>query len=156
MPSAPIVIPSEIETVFEFHRGAASRPNAFFDFGGQPPQVEVARPDLDPGVGDADDRPAQVLIREANGFQHRTGRGAIGAIRDGAAVAFWVRHEAASLLAGRQNTGAALWFGRLLCLRCVRLACDLSARNRRRRQPKPVKALNEDLNKDDNNKADAE
>ena len=37
------------------------------------PQVVVARPDLDTGVGHSDDRPAEIRIGEANRLQHGAG-----------------------------------------------------------------------------------
>src|SRR5689334_17912741 len=41
--------------------------------------MKVARHDLDPRVGDADQRTGKIFIRETNGFQHGSGRRPAGA-----------------------------------------------------------------------------
>ena len=70
MPSVPIVMPSEIETVLNSIGVPPARADAFLDVGGQRSQVVVARTDFDPGVGDADERLAQVRVGEAHGLEH--------------------------------------------------------------------------------------
>jgi hypothetical protein len=50
----------------ELHRRAARGADALLDLHGELPQVEVAGHGLDPGVGDADDRLAQVVVGEAD------------------------------------------------------------------------------------------
>jgi hypothetical protein len=61
----------------ELHGRGAGLADAFLDAGGEAAQVEVAGADLDPGVGDADERLAQVLVGEAHRFQHRPRRCAV-------------------------------------------------------------------------------
>ena len=62
-PREPIVMPSEIETVLNsIGVPPAARMPALTD-AGELAQVEVARADLDPGVGDADERPLQIRAR---------------------------------------------------------------------------------------------
>jgi len=48
--------------------------------------VEVAGSDLGPGIGDADEGFGQVLIAEADGFEHGAGAGAFGAVDEGSAA----------------------------------------------------------------------
>ena len=55
----------------ELHRRAAGRADAGFDVLGQRAQVQIARADLDPGVGDADERLLQIRVGEAGAFEHR-------------------------------------------------------------------------------------
>ena len=50
-------------------------------------EVEIAGADLDPGVGDADDGAAQLVVVEADSLEHGAGGRAAGAVGDGAAVA---------------------------------------------------------------------
>src|SRR5918993_1728240 len=66
----------------ELHRGSAGGANSFLHFSRQPAQVEIARPDLNPGVSHADNRARKVLIRKANGFEHRTRWRAVRSIGD--------------------------------------------------------------------------
>ena len=88
MPSAPMVMPSEMDDGVELHRRAAGGADAFLDLGRQAAQMVIARADFDPGVGDADDRVAQVFVGEADGLEHGACPGAAGAIGDGLAVGF--------------------------------------------------------------------
>ena len=62
----------------ELERRAAGGADAFTDPVRHLAQVVVARADLDPGVGDADERAGQILVGQARGFQHRPGRGPVG------------------------------------------------------------------------------
>src|SRR5690606_31659803 len=56
-------------------------------------QVVVAGADLDPGVGDPDDRLAQRLVVEADRLEHGAGGGAMRAFDDGGAGAPVDGHE---------------------------------------------------------------
>ena len=62
MPSVPIVMPSEIDTVLNSIGVPPAARMPSLDVGGKRAEVEVARTDFDPGVGDADERLAQVGI----------------------------------------------------------------------------------------------
>jgi len=53
---------------------------------GEPSQVGVAGHDLDPGVGDANQRPLQILIGKPNRFEHRPCRRSIRPIQQYPAV----------------------------------------------------------------------
>ena len=71
----------------ELHRRAPGVPHPGLDVFGQAAQVEVARPDLNPRIGDADERLAQVFVGEAHRLEHRPGGGAARAVGEaGAAV----------------------------------------------------------------------
>ena len=74
MPSVPIVMPSEIDTVLNSIGVPPARADAVFDVHGQIAQVKVAGTDFDPGVGDADERLLEVRVGEADGLQHRARR----------------------------------------------------------------------------------
>ena len=74
MPSEPIVMPSEIETVLNSSGVPPACADALLDVRGEIAQVIVAGPDLDPGVGDADQRPLEVVVGQADRAQHRAGR----------------------------------------------------------------------------------
>ena len=52
MPSEPIVMPSEMETVLNSERRAAGVADALLDVRREIAEVIVAGADLDPGVGD--------------------------------------------------------------------------------------------------------
>ena len=56
MPSVPIVMPSEIETVLNSIGVPPAARMPVLHVHGELAQVVVARADLDPGVGDADER----------------------------------------------------------------------------------------------------
>ena len=73
IPSVPIVMPSEIETVLNSIGVPPAARMPSFTSAGQRAQVEVAGPDLDPGVGHADERLPQVGVGEAGGLQHGAG-----------------------------------------------------------------------------------
>ncbi len=60
----------------ELHGRAAGFANALLDGFGDVAEMEVAGPDLSPGVGDADDGLVQVLFAEAHAAQVRAGGGA--------------------------------------------------------------------------------
>ena len=83
IPWVPIVIPSEIGDGVELHRRAARRADAFLDVLGEAAQVEVAGHRLGPGVGDADRRPAEVVVVEADALHVGAGGGAVGPVEDG-------------------------------------------------------------------------
>jgi hypothetical protein len=70
----------------ELHRGAARLPDALLDPLGEAPLVEVAGHRLDPGVGDADYRLAEVLVVEADSPEHRPGPRSISSLEDRAAL----------------------------------------------------------------------
>ena len=57
---------------------------------GEMAEVEVAGPDFNPGVGDADDGAAQLVVVEADRLEHGAGGRAAGAVGDGAAMALEV------------------------------------------------------------------
>ena len=52
-------------------------------------QVRVAGDELRVGVGDRDDRLAEVLARDAGGAQQRAGAGHVAAVGDGAGPQRW-------------------------------------------------------------------
>ena len=72
----------------ELHRRAAGGANAVLDPVGQLAQMEIARTDLDPGVGHADERLRQILGGESDGAQHGARRRPAGAVGDRAALPF--------------------------------------------------------------------
>ena len=82
MPAEPIVMPSEIETVLNSIGVPPAARMPALTPSGQLAQMEIARADLDPGVGDADERTRQILGGEADGAQHRARRRAARAVRD--------------------------------------------------------------------------
>ena len=88
MPAEPIVMPSEIETVLNSIGVPPAARMPSLSRGGELAQVEVARADLGPGVGDADDRPGERVAVEARRAQHRARRGAARALGDAAALPF--------------------------------------------------------------------
>ena len=55
----------------ELHRRAAGAADALFHVDGEIAQVVVARTDLDPRVGDTDERLLEIGVGEADGLQHR-------------------------------------------------------------------------------------
>ena len=63
MPSVPIVMPSEIETVLNSIGVPPAARMPSFTCSASVAQVEVAGTDLDPGVGDADERPLEIGSR---------------------------------------------------------------------------------------------
>ena len=67
----------------ELHRRAAGGADALLDVLGEAAQVEVAGHRLDPGVGDADRRPAEGVVVEADPLHVGAGGGAVGAVEDG-------------------------------------------------------------------------
>ena len=70
MPSAPIVMPSDTATVLNSIGVPPASRTPSFTLRGEAAQVEVARADLGPGVGDADQRLVQVGVGEADGLEH--------------------------------------------------------------------------------------
>ncbi len=70
----------------ELHGGAARGTDAGLDVNREVAQFVIAVHRLGPGIGDADDGLAQILIGEADGFQKRACGGAVAALRDGIAV----------------------------------------------------------------------
>src|SRR5207253_8563924 len=55
----------------ELHGRAARRAYAFLHLRRQAPEMEVAGHRLNPGVGDANDRPREVIVGESDGLKHR-------------------------------------------------------------------------------------
>jgi hypothetical protein len=82
-----MVMPSEIETVLN-SRGV----DAGLDVLGERPEVEVARPDLGPRVGDADEGLLQVLVGESDRLHHGAGGGAVRTFGDDVTVAIQLAH----------------------------------------------------------------
>ena len=87
IPSVPIVMPSEIETVLNSIGVRAGGANALLHVLGERAQVQVAGADLDPGVGHADERLPQVGVGEAGALEHgargraaRAGRQRVGSV----------------------------------------------------------------------------
>ena len=64
----------------ELERRAAGLADPVLHVHGQIAQVIVAGTDLDPGVGDADERLPQILVGQAGGAQHRPRRRPAGAV----------------------------------------------------------------------------
>ena len=88
MPSQPIVMPSEIETVLNSSGVPPASRMPVLHVHGQIAQVIVAGTDLDPGVGDADERLPQILVGQAGGAQHRPRRRPAGAVGQCGATPF--------------------------------------------------------------------
>ena len=81
MPSVPIVMPSEIETVLNSIGVPPGGADARLHVHGQVAQVKVARADLDPRIGDADERLLEIGVGKAGRLQHRARRRAARAGR---------------------------------------------------------------------------
>ena len=79
MPSVPMVMPSDTETVLNSIGVAAGGAHAFLHRDGQAAQMQVAGADFDPGIGNPDERLPQVVVGEANGLEHRPGGRAVTA-----------------------------------------------------------------------------
>jgi len=76
-PSVPIEMPSE--TAMVLNRPACRRgADPFLHLGREVAQVDVARHHFDPGVGDADQRPLQVVVGVTDRLQHGARRGRSG------------------------------------------------------------------------------
>ena len=88
MPSEPIVMPSEIETVLNSSGVPPASRMPCLDVRREIAEVIVAGADLDPGVGDADQRPIEVVVRQADRAQHRARGRAAGAVGQSAAAPF--------------------------------------------------------------------
>ena len=86
IPSVPMVMPSEMATVFISIGIAAGGLDAFLDGMRQRAQAEVAGHGLDPGIGDQDHRLLEVLIGQPDALEHRPGAGALDAVEDMAAL----------------------------------------------------------------------
>ena len=89
----------------ELHRGAAGGADAVLHALGQAAQVEVARHRLGPGVGDADDRPAQGVVVEADALEVGAGRGPVRALEDRPAAAARRAHAGAGVRARAHAAG---------------------------------------------------
>ncbi len=87
IPSVPIVMPSEIATVLNSIGVPPAARTPVLDLLGEAAQVEVARHRLGPGVGDADDRPLQRVVVEADALQVRARRRPVRAVEDDPAAA---------------------------------------------------------------------
>ena len=74
IPSEPIVMPSEIDTVLNSSGAPPASRMPALTCPASSPQVVVAGADLDPGVRDADERAVEVLVGHARGAQHRARR----------------------------------------------------------------------------------
>jgi hypothetical protein len=83
----------------EFHRRAAGGADAGLDVHGQIAQMEIARTDFDPRVGDADERLLKIGVGEADRLQHRARR---RAARPGGQRVVAVAHETTSNGSGNQ------------------------------------------------------
>src|SRR5690606_13624588 len=81
----------------ELERRAASLAHALLHAFGERAQVHVAGRDLRPRVGDADERAAEILVREADGAEHRTRRRAIAPIENDRAMTAWAGRGCAPL-----------------------------------------------------------
>ena len=92
----------------ELHRGAAGGADALLDLLGQAAQVEVAGHRLGPGVGDADDRPLQGLVVEADALQVGARLRPVRAVEDDPAAAAGV---AAAHFVRERDLAAALPLG---------------------------------------------
>ena len=76
MPSVPIVMPSEMETVLNSSGVPPAARMPSLTCSASVAQVVVARPDLDPGVGHPDERPSEIVVGEPGGAQHGARPGA--------------------------------------------------------------------------------
>ena len=79
MPSVPMVMPSDTETVLNSIGVAAGSADAVLHRHREAAQVQVARTDFDPGVGDPDEGLAQVVVREPDRLEHGAGGGTMAA-----------------------------------------------------------------------------
>ncbi len=70
----------------ELHGRAARGANAFLHLGREAAQVEVAGHGFDPGVGDADERLAEIVVGEADRLEHGARRSAVAPVGDTAAA----------------------------------------------------------------------
>ncbi len=91
MPGVPIVMPSEIETVLNSIGVPPAVADALAYVHGQVAQVVVAGADFNPGVGDADEGPAEVLVGEADRFQHGSRGRPAGPLDETVAALFRLR-----------------------------------------------------------------
>ena len=108
MPSAPIVMPSETATVLNSIGVPPASRTPSFTLRGEAPQVEVARADLGPGVGDADERLVQVGVREADRLEHGARRGAARPFGQGVALVLGIQgHETPPATRASWATGVA-------------------------------------------------
>ena len=82
MPSVPIEMPSEIGDGVEDDRLAAGGVRAFLGFERELVNVHVARRDVAPGGGDADERLLEILGFEADGIKHGAGGGAFVTVKN--------------------------------------------------------------------------
>ena len=76
----------------ELHGSPAGSTHPLLDLCRQSPEVEVAGHGLDPGIGDPDNGPGQVLIGVPDALQKGARRGAVPALQDGSAAQWWVGH----------------------------------------------------------------
>ena len=89
----------------ELERRAAGLADAVLHVHGELAQVIVAGTNLDPGVGDADERLPQILVGQAGGAQHRPRRRPAGAVGQRGTAPFQ-----------RMSGHFIPWIGRLLTL----------------------------------------
>src|SRR4029077_4798456 len=83
----------------EFHGRSARGSDTLLNLCRKTPEMEIARPDLDPRVGAPDDGPRKILIRKADSLEHRPRGRPIRPIRDDTTPGFQiVRHESLLLL----------------------------------------------------------
>jgi len=98
MPSVPMVMPSEMETVLNSSGVPPAARYARLDVLGERAEVVIAGPDLGPGVRDPDQRLGEIFVGKPDRFHHGAGRGAARAVGDKVAVAFTGNHGGKSQL----------------------------------------------------------
>ena len=87
MPSVPIDTPSDTAIVLNSIGVPPAGADALLHELGQPPLVEVAGHRLDPRRRHADERPREVVVREADRLEHRPRAGAVRAVGQRVGVA---------------------------------------------------------------------
>ena len=110
IPSVPMVMPSEIEMVLNSMGVPPAARMPAFTCAASSRRWIVARADLDPGVGDADDGLPQVVVGKADGLEHRTRRRAACAFGNRRAGTRFIRRHKY-----KQPSFKDGWY-RLLCL----------------------------------------
>src|SRR5262249_21228657 len=98
----------------ELHWRRPAGAHPFFHVHREIAQVEIAGTDLNPGVGDADERLLKVGLREANCPQHCPGTGSMGPGSQG--IGSGRAHEAASVMSEAVSLTPAISFSRVFQL----------------------------------------
>ena len=99
----------------ELHRRATGGPDTCLYLFCEPAQVEVAGTDLDPRVGDPDDRPSQRLVVKPDRLEHGARGSSVRAIGDGGASLFaWHRGHGDSGLPLQSNNKRAIILLRMM------------------------------------------